>query len=170
MFFGKPRCRWLSEHAANDADMSELLRFISSVGGTTCQLQMSRSTKLVSSWCQGVGGLNKGFSTGQGLGGSLDTWSTSLTRQNYYHSSPVSGEPRPSQPASTNVRFVGVGQGTRQWQGVAGIVGRSTSRSCVVDSHLMLPVMPRRLDTHRSAWISQQPRQSAEFAPLQSVA
>ena len=39
----------------------------------------------------------------------------------------------------------------------------------MVDSLHMLPVMPGRLGTHRSAWISQQPRQSAELAPLQSA-
>ena len=39
----------------------------------------------------------------------------------------------------------------------------------MVDSLRMLYAMPRRLGTHRSAWISQQPRQSAEFAPLQGV-
>ncbi len=90
-----------------------------------------------------------------------------LTFQRYYHLSPVSGEPPPSHPGVCD--FAVVGEGTGQWQGVAAIGGRLTSGICVVDSHPMLPVMSRRLDTHRSAWISQQPRQSAEFAPLQSV-
>jgi len=128
---------------------------------------MSHSAKLISSWCQGVEGLSKCVSAGQGVGGSPNMWSTRLTRQSCYHLSPVLGEPRPSHPGMCD--FVGVGEGTRQWPGVAGIGGRLTSGICVVDSHHMLPVMPRRLDTHRSAWISQQPRQTAEFAPLQSV-
>ena len=95
---------WLPGHEVNKPDTSEVLPFISSIGGTT------------------------------------------------------------SHPGMCD--FVGVGEGTRQWQGVAGIGGRLTSGICVVDSHHVLPVMPRCLDTHRSAWISQQPRQSAEFAPF----
>ena len=52
----------------------------------------------------------------------------------------------------------------REWQGVEGNGGQFSAGNCVVDSLRMLPVMTRRGGTHRSAWISQQPRQRAESA------
>ena len=71
---------------------------------------------------------------------------------------------------AAKVRLCGVGCGFwTVWQGVAGSGGGYTAGNCVVDSLRMLSAMPRRVGTHRSAWISQQPRQSAEFAPLQGV-
>ena len=66
----------------------------------------------------------------------------------------------------SDVRLCGAGSRyePREWQGVKGIGGYISTSNCVVDSLHMLPVMTRREGTHRSAWISQQPRQSAESA------
>ena len=59
--------------------------------------------------------------------------------------------------------------GIREWRGVAGIGGWFMADICVVDSLHILPVIPRRWDTHRSAWISQQPRHRAPNEQLRQV-
>ena len=57
----------------------------------------------------------------------------------------------------------------RQGRGVAGTGGWRMADNCVVDSPHILPVMPRRLGTHGSAWISQQPREGGELAARQGA-
>ena len=65
--------------------------------------------------------------------------------------------------------FVGLDLCSAKWPGVAGIDGLCKLCHPLRDSLHMLPVMPRRWSTLRSAWIAQLSRQNPEFAPLQSV-
>ena len=60
-----------------------------------------RPSRLVLSWCQGVGGRSEFGAACQGAGGSLNMWSTMLTRQSTYHSCPIRGEPRRSSESAT---------------------------------------------------------------------
>ena len=77
---------------------------------------------MVSSLCQGVGGLSELGIAGQGVSDSHDVWSTMRTRRRYYNLSPVREEPRPSQ--SRMFDFVVLDRGVLiEWQGVAGIGG-----------------------------------------------
>ena len=64
--------------------------------------RMSTSAKLVLSWCQGVGGRSEFGAACQGAGGSLNMWSTMLTRQSTYHLPPIWRALRPSQPRMRN--------------------------------------------------------------------
>ena len=56
---------------ANDEDTSELLQYVQEGGNHVPQRRMSNSSKLVSSWCQGVGGLSESCEAGYRVGDSL---------------------------------------------------------------------------------------------------
>ena len=79
---------------------------------------MSNSAKLVLSWCQGVGGRSEFGAACQGAGGSLNMWSTMLTRQSTYHLPPVWRALRPShQPAPhAQLRQVSVELASGGWR------------------------------------------------------
>ncbi len=68
---------------------------------TTSQPRMRTSAKLVSSLCQGVGGLSEFGAAGQDVGDSPDMCATMRTRRMCYHLSPTREEPRASRECLT---------------------------------------------------------------------
>ena len=115
---------------------------------------MSNSAKLVSSLGQGDGGLSESCKAGQGVCGSLNMLPTMRTGQGYYHLSAVRREPglRPRSGCAS----CGVVPGSQREQGDAGMSGYRKPGHPLRNSLYMLYVMPRRLGTHRSAWIAQE--------------
>ena len=75
-------------------------------------------------------------------------------RQGCYPLSPVWRELHPRPPRMCD--FGAWDPGTGRGQGDAGLGGLCKAGNRASNSLHMLPVLPRRLGTHRSAWISQE--------------
>ena len=115
----------------------------------------------------GFGGRSEFSAASQGVSDSPDMFATMRTRRRFYYLSPgVWGEPCPPQRRGEGCGLCrrAVRQGVR-----CGYLRRVNGGQLRGGLPPNVSAMPRRMGTHRSAWISQQPRQSAEFAPLQGM-